>query len=949
MVDRPEDDYAVFLSYPGGSRGDSEHARQLSDLLAGYGFRAWMAERELGRHATPDAIGAQLATVPVFVACLGGRQVGRWGMEELRRAAERAMEDRDFVICTVVFPGGHPAALSGLPAAFASAPLFDLRLGVTSVAALMPLLWKRLDPGRSFLLDRIVGRLRDGPGPVILRGGVGVGKSKLAEVVLATLADDFPDGRAIVSIDPARTTQQTAGLILRIFGVDTADIPRDRRREAYLEFTAGGRYLVVLDDVDGYDVEALLPASPSAAVVVGRQPPTLVPSSAFDVTPSLWQHFGPARPLRTSAPGFASDLPEGEDLLDIGGAVDALCSVVAARDVAPPLSIGLFGDWGMGKSFFLRRMRARIDDLSAASRDVLDSAFFGDIRQIEFNAWHYADASLWASLAARVFEGLADDQGEQQRIARELVKSGAQLAEAQAEQVAAQARVTQAEEAIERAKRELVEAKVSLREAVEATGDLMRDDRRLADVMDDLRDARRLPLVLLLPGIALVLAAVVLALVAPAWPGAVVAAVAGGFALLLGPLRWGAKALRLAARWQRAVADRNGAREIVRLEVEVDALRARELDASRHLEAAEQQAAEAQQAVEEIASGRRLVRFIEERADGSAYRPYQGVVDLVRRDFDRLAELIAGHTPGTADGLPRIERIVLYVDDLDRCPTRRVVEVLEAVHLLLASNLFVVVVAVDPRWLLRALEHHYRGEMDVGDGRTSVTARDYLEKIFQIPFALPRMDDAAFGRLVDDLLPADAPAGPSTRSAPSGQLATAGGSTDSPKPGSVRTSEPERAWAPPLATIDLHPEGLRVQSAERAFMQRLAGLIETPRAAKRLTNVYRLLRVSLDAHELGALLGRDGAAPEYPCVQLLLAVAVGVPSLSPVVLPRVQTSTNGTGWWTVIDDPGLDEGDADAARRLRAGLRELRDQPLPPIERFADWVPHVQRYSYGLV
>jgi hypothetical protein len=31
------------------------------------------------------------------------------------------------------------------------------------------------------------------------------------------------------------------------------------------------------------------------------------------------------------------------------------------------------------------------------------------------------------------------------------------------------------------------------------------------------------------------------------------------------------------------------------------------------------------------------------------------------------------------------------------------VELLEAVHLLLAVDLFVVVVAVDPRWLLRSL------------------------------------------------------------------------------------------------------------------------------------------------------------------------------------------------------------------------------------------------------
>ena len=65
------------------------------------------------------------------------------------------------------------------------------------------------------------------------------------------------------------------------------------------------------------------------------------------------------------------------------------------------------------------------------------------------------------------------------------------------------------------------------------------------------------------------------------------------------------------------------------------------------------------------------------------------------------------------DTLPAIDRIVLYIDDLDRCPPRRVVEMLEAIHLLLAVRLFVVVVAVDPRWLLRAIAVHYRDMLQV--------------------------------------------------------------------------------------------------------------------------------------------------------------------------------------------------------------------------------------------
>ena len=47
---------------------------------------------------------------------------------------------------------------------------------------------------------------------------------------------------------------------------------------------------------------------------------------------------------------------------------------------------------------------------------------------------------------------------------------------------------------------------------------------------------------------------------------------------------------------------------------------------------------------------------------------------------------------------------MLYIDDLERCEPDQVVQVLQAVHLLLAMELFVVVVGVDPRWLLRSLQ-----------------------------------------------------------------------------------------------------------------------------------------------------------------------------------------------------------------------------------------------------
>src|SRR5439155_18123718 len=97
---------------------------------------------------------------------------------------------------------------------------------------------------------------------------------------------------------------------------------------------------------------------------------------------------------------------------------------------------------------------------------------------------------------------------------------------------------------------------------------------------------------------------------------------------------------------------------------------------------------------------------------------------------------------------------VLYIDDLDRCPDAKVIEVLQAVHLLLAFPLFVVVVAVDSRWLAHALQSRYpalAGPPST-NGRAGAQPDDYLEKIFQVPFWVQDLGDASRSRIVHGLL-----------------------------------------------------------------------------------------------------------------------------------------------------------------------------------------------------
>ncbi|GAA3442863.1 P-loop NTPase fold protein [Planomonospora venezuelensis] len=90
-------------------------------------------------------------------------------------------------------------------------------------------------------------------------------------------------------------------------------------------------------------------------------------------------------------------------------------------------------------------------------------------------------------------------------------------------------------------------------------------------------------------------------------------------------------------------------------------------------------------------------------------------------------------------------RLVVFIDDLDRCHADQIVALLEALKLHFSRNNCVFLLGVAKEPLNAAVEQRYEGQ-PVGD---------YLEKIVQIPFEMPRMSDAAFEGYVDVLLTDD--------------------------------------------------------------------------------------------------------------------------------------------------------------------------------------------------
>lgn len=540
-------------------------------------------------------------------------------------------------------------------------------------------------------------------------------------------------------------------------------------------------------------------------------------------------------------PSVANDTVGGADALDLKGQAKIFAQVIVSKSLSPPLAIGLFGEWGSGKSYFMDLI------FRAAKDESKKPGNWPGLCQVQFNAWHYMDADLWAGMAGRIFDGIAErltelgsesdkekprDYAEDRKRLRERLRSTYD-ARTEAEE-STRAAVTRLQ-AVRRDVQELSARRdKKLNSLKEITKTVWKElfsgvepdaarsaAKRLGVEYEDLEA------VLSIPDEARVLLTdlksargQVRSLANSLTPGNAFVWIVGGF-VVLGPfvgqvlLDWltelqvdlsGASgAIGQVAVIGTAIMTRirNQLKDVstitdyattiqekgseIREEVlskltdterqvyrayeeaqaELETARAHEQDLGRSI-------AETQSQLEALNAGKLVYDFVLERgAEDGTYRAREGIVSVVRRDLetlshllqqwieddpDKLEELVAKSFDDESRAKLPIQRIVLYIDDLDRCPPKRVVEVLQAVHLLLAFDLFVVIVGVDARWLERSLEGRY--ERLIGDRQSSddqgkrrfhhpaASAQDYLEKIFQVPFTLPRVGETGFGNLL---------------------------------------------------------------------------------------------------------------------------------------------------------------------------------------------------------
>jgi hypothetical protein len=720
--------------------------------------------------------------------------------------------------------------------------------------------------------------------------------------------------------------------------------------------------------------------------------------------PGAWErHEHALDPLR--APQFVArsliatfdpDRGNPPDSLNIDRYVDAFARVAASKALKPPLSVGLFGDWGSGKSFFMDRVHDRIEELTAADAKDAKDLYLRKVCQIKFNAWHFAETDLWASLVSTLFnelrrylDGPDDDADEFNRLLNKLEIATALQADAQRQLDGAQEALAQAEQEVEQAEvqlrdlpppapptddelRALLGKKVReaftpsepageelaelLNDAYELTGrkEYKAARERLAKGETTVQEAQRLiadtRAMAMRAGFWWRLLTAAKLPKTPQFWAVVVAVVAIPFVFIVVqsrvdvPIGWAAGLLEAVtivgavATWARTTLSRaapmlNRLDWIQRsIETEIDAAKdkdrlrfeaaredaaRREVEARRTVEGARASLAEASAradaaatALRESRSEARLAKYIRERASSADYAQYLGLIAMIHRDFETMSTLIAGASQGGQDDIPHVDRIVLYIDDLDRCyPPERVVRVLEAVHLLLFFPLFVVFVGVDSRWVSRSLNRHYEQMLSdesllrhvtdaASSQRAPANSQDFLEKIFQVPFWLRRMDPPAVQRMIHSLItpaeiePADAAAQEPTGEGPAAEIQDGAGpapQNSPPPPGKAAAQTVANEAELDDATLGeptaSPTEALRISQAELDFMDKVAPLMpRTPRSVKRFVNIYRLYKAALSAPALARFLGTPEHAGNFRAVQVLLALVIGTPDFAKSVV-----------------------------------------------------------------
>lgn len=294
-------------------------------------------------------------------------------------------------------------------------------------------------------------------------------------------------------------------------------------------------------------------------------------------------------------------------------------------------------------------------------------------------------------------------------------------------------------------------------------------------------------------------------------------------------------------------------------------------------------------------------------------------------DPQQLAEIFQPKDPSGPDSMagfndaykellaliPNVKRVVVLVDDLDRCLPDAVTATLEAIKLFLSTEKMVFVLAADQDMVRDAISVSLNGAR-----RGDVFAKRYLEKIVQLPIALPRLSAADAEAYIGLLIAGRSMRTPDLR-ALAQHVRTRRNTHKSPllhdfKQLSVKPAEEDLALATQLA------EGL---SADRR---------SNPRQIKRFLNAFGVRESIARA--------RGVSIPPSVMIKMLLLEELHRTSFNALAAAPIQERKTIVAQWEAWANPASENGENatlpvgidDATRDWAAAPPSLRNENLDP-------------------
>lgn len=734
------------------------------------------------------------------------------------------------------------------------------------------------------------------------------------------------------------------------------------------------------------------------------------------------------------------DSTTGKDELNITNDVNVFGSILALKELKPPFAVALFGNWGSGKSFFMNKLKNKIGQLSSENKkdERGQHLYCRNIAQIDFNAWSYLDANLWAGLMASIFQRLDEyindvtlDDKVKEELRRELneeleinilqresvgqdvLKLQGQLEELKNKDLDAEKKLLEKkiDELQSTNRKALVNEALStvdledLKLKLEENGvppeklaelnpanasETIKATRQMVSHLFSFKAKDWLLLILL---IAIVFGAPLLIqkFIDADWAGGVISFLSIGLAIV-GKVRnvfqrispvlqsWAQKRQEIEEKLAQIEQDHQNElmklqAEQNRLELQISKTKFHESELTRNIERLESE-------LQDPLTKKAFYNFIGKRSRSSDYEDQLGIISIIRKDLETLSALFTDMEIESSIPEPErsiltrkkerltpirkklkdkaLDRIILYIDDLDRCPDEKVLDVLQAVHLLMAFPLFVVVVGVDSRCVTNAL--YYRNTVKYSQalglehpdqldelGIHVIQPSEYLEKIFQIPFQLnvptERSIQSMMGGLIQDVevterirvpelaLNTTASNGTETLGEEQQQAPEAGEVTETP------TAEVAR---------EIPTEALKITSVELEDMQALNWMIGTnPRAVKRFANMYRIVRAHAGVTMLERQLEEDRLIMIF-----MLAFFIGphrhlVGRFEELIVTGPQAKLKEVFDQSEDKDADLYDGFRKISERLK-GLRYQRYLLDLPARRFTTHLNFIKRFSFPL-